>query len=320
MALLTRRSVILAKLEAGYGTDASPGTNDAILCTVPTITPTGDILDRDFVRTSISLLPFVVGAKTVELTFDTEIKGSGTSTSSQGILPEFDTLLRIMGMTPSISSAGSPAAYTASYSPISTNFPSATIYVYYDGLVHKIVGCRGRSMAMSMEAGGFGKISWAIRGLYQAPTDVSMPTPQFKSNQKPPIVKSMSFQVGTDSLTIQAVNLTWENAMADRRHVNASDIIDVINITGRTVTGSINPEMTLVATHDFFGIWQNATTKALSGTLGSTNGNIVTLSAPSAQYQGLRYGDRDGIRILDIDLRLSASSSSGDDELNLKFF
>ena len=323
MSLLLRRSVLLSKVEDNYGTDASPTTADAILCAAPTVTPAGDLLTRDFVRSSISPYPHVIGAKTVEVTFDTEIKGSGTnsSTSTSAIIPEIGVLFRACGLSETVtwgSTSGTPTTYndlTASYQPVSTNFESATIYVYFDGVLHKIVGCRG-SAVFTLDAGAFPRISWTFRGFYQDVVDASMVSGVY-DDTKPPIVESISLVLGSYSPKVQSVSIDLANTIAEIRDVNASEAMREIAITARDTNGRINPEMDLVANYDFFGIWKNATEKAMSCTIGSSGGNRVIFSCPSIQESSLAYGDREGIRVLDIPIKLA--SESGDDELVIKF-
>jgi len=323
MSLLTRRSVVLAKIESNYGTDASPGTADAILCTAPSVTPAGDLLTRDFVRSSISPYPHVIGAKTVEVTFDTEIKGSGTnsSTSTSDIIPEIGVLLRACGLSETVtysSTSGTPATFsdlTAAYQPVSTNFESATIYVYFDGVLHKVVGCRGTAV-FTLDAGAFPRISWTFRGLYQDVVDASMVTGEYDDTQ-PPIVESLGLKLDSYSPKVQSITIDLANTLTEIRDVNESEAMREITITNRDTNGRINPEMELVATYDFFGIWKNATKKSLSCTIGSTGGNKIIISCPTIQENSLAYADRDGIRALDIPIKLA--SESGDNEITIKF-
>ena len=323
MSLLTRRSVLLGKIESNYGTDASPTTADAILCTAPTVTPAGDILTRDFVRPSISPYPHVIGAKSIEVSFDTEIKGSGTnsSTSTSAIIPEIGVLLRACGLSETVtwgSTSGTPTTYsdlTASYQPVSSNFESATIYVYFDGVLHRIVGCRGNA-AFTLDAGAFPRISWTFKGFYQDIVDGSLVSGIY-DDTKPPIIESIGLKLGDYSPAVQSVSLDLANTLSEIRDVNAVEAVGEIIISNRNPNGRINPEMDLVSNYDFFGIWKNATEKAMSCTIGSADGNKIIISCPSIQENSLAYGDREGIRVLDIPIKLA--SESGDDELVIKF-
>lgn len=314
MPLLSRRSMILAKLETTYGQDAQPAGTNAILVTVPSLTPTGTALERDFARASISPLPVVVGEKFYEITFDTELKGSGDNSSSEAILPEIHPLILACGFTYQTQEYETNK-WKVTYTPVSTNFPSVTIYCYYDGVLHKIVGARG-TFTLTMEAGNFGRFSWTFRGLYAGPVDQSMPTPTFKP-ALPPVIKGIDFTLDNQTFCFQALTFELGNSLTERRCAHAEETIIEVMITARNSNGSLNPEMVPVATYDFFGKWSQSATMQLSTTIGSQEGNTIVITAPKVQYRELRYGDRDGIRILDIGLRFA--ENQGNDEIQFEF-
>ncbi|MEM4720544.1 MAG: phage tail tube protein [Candidatus Methanomethylicaceae archaeon] len=312
--MLSRRTVILAKVETNYGTDATPGTGNGIACTIPDLTPTGDILTRDFVRNSISPFGHAIGAKVVELSFDTELKGSGSNTSSAAVLPEIDPLLRICGMTPTFTSSGTNS-WTATYKPVSTNFNSATIYVYRDGILHKITGCRG-TFSLNLEAGNYGKISWTIRGLYQDPIDQSMISGVQYNTTVPPIVKNVQLTLDSYSPYVRAITFDLGNTLAERRDVNAAEALREITITSRTSQGTIDPEMDLLSVFNWYQKWSSASDILLQATqIGTTNGNKIQFKCPKIKLRDLRYDDRDGVLVL----RAGFQAVGEDDEVQLVF-
>jgi hypothetical protein len=95
---LTRRTVILAKLETTYGTDSNPAGINAILCNSGVdVKPTGDVLERDVLRDTLSPAGHVIGAKSIDFDFTVELKGGGLlATVVQA--PEYDPLLQSCGM------------------------------------------------------------------------------------------------------------------------------------------------------------------------------------------------------------------------------
>lgn len=95
---LTRRTIILAKLEAAYGVDAAPTGADAILCSSGVdVKPQGDVLERDVLRNTLSPSGHVVGAKTIDFDFPVELKGGGL-VALVVQAPEYDPLLQSCGM------------------------------------------------------------------------------------------------------------------------------------------------------------------------------------------------------------------------------
>jgi len=61
------------------------------------------------------------------------------------------------------------------YEPVSESFESMTFYVFYDGLMHKITGCRG-TFSVSAESGGYATASFTFTGQYFDPITKALPT------------------------------------------------------------------------------------------------------------------------------------------------
>jgi hypothetical protein len=97
-----------------------------------------------------------------------------------------------------------------------------------------------------------------------------------------------------------------------------ADAYGEIEITGRAVTGSIDPLAKVVATYNWVTKWKADTSVAITtGAVGGTAGNKWTLACPTAQYTELAHGDRDGI--ITRQVTFAANESSGDDEMSLAF-
>ena len=98
--MLTRKTVILLELESTYGTDPVPvAADDGIYAADVEIEPTGEVLERDYYRDTLSKAAPVIGMKEAQLTFKTEIKGSGAA----GTAPKIGKLLQGCGMSETIS-------------------------------------------------------------------------------------------------------------------------------------------------------------------------------------------------------------------------
>jgi len=309
--MLTRRTVLLAKVETTYGQDASPSTSNAILCTNPELTADGKILTRDFVRDTISRMPHSIGRILVDVKFTTEMKGSGDASSSTSIIPEVAPLLRASGLSQTIQGASAP--YTALYSPISTNFESATIYIYYDGLLHKITGCRG-TFDCEMVAGEYGKFNWTMRGLYQTPIDASMISGVYQTS-KPPILENLNLTIGTFSPVAKDFKFSLDNTLAEREDLNSPKGLKEIMITSRDPKGSIDPESVTNATYEFWSNWENATEQSLSFIVGTATGDKFQITSSKVTFSSLKYADRNGLRVFDAGLTFAGS----DDEFVIKF-
>lgn len=309
--MLTRKTVILAKVETTYGTDATPTPSaNAILVKNVEAHPVGEVVDRDFYRSVLSPLEFVRGMKEHELSFETELKGTGTA----GQLPTWGwegELLRACRMDETVNTG-----VDITYAPISTGFESCTIYVYKDGIFHKMLGCRG-TYVISGAVGQYLVVRWTFRGIYVSPADQT-PGAQTFSSVKPPLLLSAGLTIASYSPVANAIEIDMGNTLGRRTDFNEATGLKEIMITGGKPVGSLDPETVTEATNAFWADWEAATARALNiGPIGGTAGNKITISAPKMQLEDIRYGDREGILTYATTFRLAGSS--GDDELVIKF-
>jgi len=307
--MLTRKTVILVKIESEYGTDPVPTpAANAILVKDVDIKPSGELTERDFLRSSLSPLPFVMGMKEVDVSFATEFKGTGT----RGALPTWGwegELLRACGLDETVT-----ADTKIEYLPVSEGFESCTLYVYKDGVFHKITGCRG-TFTINGSVGKYLEIKWSFKGIYNAPVDAS-PSAQTFSSVVPPLLFSAGLALDAYSPVATAIEIAMNNYLAKRTDLNAATGLREIMITGRKPGGSLDPETVTEATYAFWNKWENAAVAALNiGPIGSAQGNIITITAPKLQSEGPSYGDREGLLTYQIPFRLA--KNTGDDELKI---
>lgn len=283
-----------------YGIDASPLAANVILGTVPTVRSTGKELKREYARDTLSTLSVKLGDKEVEITFDTELKGSG----SKGTAPEIGPLLRACGFLESVS-AGSQVEYW----PRSEFLESVTIYVYKDAILHKVVGCVGEPK-FDMTAGEYGKISWTFRGKYASPVSASMPTTSPNATA-PPIVRNANLVVTTGTYTPIATKVTFEmnNNIGKRVDMNQPDAVRGFFITGRDPGGQVDPEVPTLGERDFWNYWENSTLSDITVMASSAEGNVVTFTASGAVFNAPAYEDREGIMSYGLPFKLSGDDS-----------
>ncbi len=307
--MLKRKVLVLAKVEAVYGVDAAPvPATDSIRTGLDvSVKPTGEELVRDFADPSLSPLPHLIGEKYAEAKFSTEIKGSGAA----GTAPEIGVLFKGCGFAETIVPATS-----AAYDPVSASEQSLTIWVYRDGLLHKLTGCRGTG-EVDLSVGKYGVINWTFQGLYVDPIDSALLSGTYNVTQ-PPVVLSAAFSIGAYSAVATKLALSMANELAFRRDMNSAAGIREIVITGRPDRGgSFDPEAVLEATHPFWANWKSAVQAALSVTVGSVAGNRCVITGPKAQIKSIGYADRDGILTYEIPFRLARNL--GDDEVKFLF-
>lgn len=308
-----RNRILLAKEETSYGSDASPTISaNALEVSAVKVNWQGDLLERDIMRSNISPTSPVVGKRWVEVTFDMELKGSGT----KGTAGRIGDLLEACSMA-EVASVGS----SVTYSPTSSSQKSITLYVYDNdsasAVLHKITGAMG-NFNIKLTAGQYGVLSFTFRGNYNAPADVALAgTPTYETTI-PPIVESCTFTLNSSALLIaQELSLDLGNEIAGRDDINSPNGLKGYIIANRKGKGSFNPEAMLVASYGFWADWTGASQRALSCVVGTASGNKCTITAPKVTIDSIADGDRE--RILTREIPFTLGQNTGNDELVLKF-
>ncbi len=311
MVKIKRRSLILAKTETSYGVDPTPtGAANAILTIDSGIKESFEAVERNVQISSMSRKPSLGAQKFCEVTFKTELVGSG----AVGTAPRLGALFKACAFSETVS-AGSSIIYTPNSSPIS----SCTLYFYLDGLRHIVTGALG-TFKMNCEAGKQAMLDFTFKGLWTTPTDTAMATPTFESTvDSPPLVKSANLTWNAISTLIaKMLEIEMQNNIALRPSMNAANAIAGFHITDRKPRFSFDPEAESVATID----WRSdvlTNPRQLSLVIGATAGNICTITAPKCNPTDLEYSDREGTLVQNVKGEITANSSGGDDELTIKF-
>lgn len=311
---LTRRRVVLAKTETTYGVDANPvAASDAFICnTSSSISPSGEEVERDYVRDTLSPIGSVVTTKTVSFSLQTELKGGGIDDTVIAA-PEYEPLLLACGMKRT-----GDASTGWIYQPVSdpAEHDSCTIYYYQDGLLHKALGCRG-TFTLNAAVAALGTIEFSMTGLWVDPVDEALVSPTIL-DIVPPVVASMGLTVGGYTPVCTALSFDLGVSTNQRKDVNATSGITGVEINSRKPTGSLDPEAVALGDFNPWESWSGATKAAISATIGSESGNRIEISIPKAQYGAPSYGDRDGILVYSLPFTATIDST-GDDEIVLTY-
>ena len=309
MTLLTRKRLILAKAETTYGTDSSPVGADAILVRNLDITPIeADVVSRDLVRPYLGNYEQLLSQTRVSITFQVELAGSGTA----GTAPRYGAILQACGMSQTVVTGTS-----VTYSPVSANFSSATIYFNNDGVLHKATGCRG-TFTLNGEVGQIPTIDFTMTGIYNAPTDTNAPTVTYTNQATPLIFKAgntSSFSILGHSACLQMVSFDIANEVIYRELVGCTKSVNIVN---RAPSGEAMIEAPKLATKDYFAIANNDTTGSLTFQHGTTAGNRVTFTAQKVDISNPTYADQDGIQMLSMPY-VAIPTDAGNDEVSLVF-
>jgi hypothetical protein len=221
------------------------------------------------------------------------------------------------------------------YEPVSSNFESLSLEMYFGGLKHAMTGARG-TFTGDGEAGAFGLFSWTFTGDFVTPVDEGLPaSPVYEASvphqvelanvsavggQDFPVVTDLADPIPTEfALCAQAFGFDIGNDVQPRECINGANSLAGAVVTDRSATATFNPESELVASHPFWTIMENASRVFFGLRVGTVQGNVVAFHGPYAQYTGISYSDRNSIRANDMTLRLAKSTDAGNDELRIVF-
>lgn len=314
---LEKRTVIGIKSETTQNTPITLTATDYFQAEDVNIEPVSEMLVRNFYRTTIGRIVTVPGRVYWKISGKTELKGSGTAGTPYAPL---GAILKMAGWSETIN-AGVDVIYAPTSVASSANFLgpgiSTTIEVYIDGVLHRAAGCMGK-WKITLPGGKLPMVEFEALGLYETPTDVAFPTTTYIGTIAPKVQNS-AFTMDGFSAVISQLELDSGAEYVPRDNISAANSLGGFVVTGRNPMAKFDPEHELVATHAFINKLVTGDTGTIACVVGATAGNICTLGAPLAQYQGLKYGSRNGIRTLDAELLLAEQTSGGNNELTLTF-
>lgn len=308
MPLIEERSQLAAAVEEGHeGMAESLDAGDAILARKIKFDPDINVEELELQSSSLSPFAAVPGGRMAKLTFECELKGSG----SAGTAPEIGPLIRACGFGETIVGGTS-----VTYAPASESIPSLTMAKYIDGKRYLMAGARG-NFTINLKAGNAGIIAFDFLGTSIADSDASLLSGISYDTTRAQAFQNASFTIDSYAAIIETMSIESGNTLELRDDVNSVQGYKSAVISKRLMALKLNPEDVLIATHDFVADWEAGALVALSAVLGATAGNILTITAPKVQYRKVGQGERKGWSTNEIDAILRRNS--GDDEISLAF-
>lgn len=313
------KTVILAKLETTYGTDATPvGASDAILVSSPQPIPLqANNVDRALVRGYFGGSEQLVGTASKAISFDVELAGSGTPTTPT----QWGRLLQACGFSQTIGAA------SVDYLPTSTFGASSSLTIYYqlDGEQHKLLGARG-TFSIAMGVGERPLLRFRFVGLDGGSSAVSNATPTFTAYQVPLVVTDQNssdvllgatytgatgvISSGT-AYPSRGLTLDVNNRVAYQALLGG----ETVEITGRDVNGNISFDLTAAQAVSFLADVKANTTTSLGFTHGVSAGNIIGIFGSKVQRVDPTIEDLEGRAMSRYNTRFVPNT--GNDELRI---
>ena len=297
------------KQESSYNSDPSPtGSLNAILVRDLNIEPVqSDEVSRDLIRGFLGNNETLLSNTRVNVTCDVEMVGSGAA----GTEPAYAPLLKSCGLAVTTVSGTSNT-----YAPVSINFSSCTIYCNFDGVRHKVTGCRG-TFSINCELNQIPVISFSMTGIYNAPTDSAAPSCTYNAT-KPLLFKTgntSAFSLFGYSGALQSWNFDMNNETVVRQLVGGTQ---AVMITDRKPSGSATVEAVALSAHNFFTDATGSSTGTNTFLHGDTVGNKITVSVPQTDLGQPTYEDSDGVQMLNLPF-VATPTSAGNNELSIAY-
>ncbi len=311
MPKLHRKRSLLAKIEGSYGSDPTPtGSANYVEVVDLEIEPVAsDEVEQETIRPYAGNYPVLLANTRVNLSFGVFMVGSGAA----GTAPKYDPILKACGL-----SAATVSSTSVTYTPSTlATQSSVTFYVNYDGVRHKVTGCRG-TFSISCAVNEIPRINFEMQGIFNTPTDTALPTVT-KSQQPDPVLfkngNTSSFSVFGFSGALQSWELDFANEVIYRELVGGTK---EALITDRRPSGSMVIEAVALSSKNFFTLATGTTTGTNTWSHSGGAGNIVTVSCPQTDLGQPTYEDSDGITMLNLPF-YATPTDAGSDEFSLAF-
>src|SRR5690554_719698 len=301
-----RRRLVLAAIEAVYGTEVVPTASaNAILTRTVQVTPlAGNDLDRNLLRAHYGNSQAIAGEKHVELTVEVELAGSGTA----GTAPAWAPLLRACGFAETVN-----AATDVVYNPITGGEESISCWVHRDGVLHKFTGGRG-TVTFNLDADSLPYMSFKFLGLLGTVSNEAIPTTADYSGFLAPLPVT---NANTTPLTLHGVPLSFSQFSIDMAVDTQKDMIvgeeTSIQINDRKPTGTAVIKEPPLSVIDLYTKARDASSGAFALTHGTVAGNIIEFSGPKVATGSPTEQDKNGTQMLSVPLTINPDA--GNDEL-----
>ncbi|MCX5888060.1 MAG: hypothetical protein NTY36_01245 [Deltaproteobacteria bacterium] len=302
------RGQMAGKIEAVEGVKETLTAAEGYLAYDASFEPDQKHEERNPAKETAGSLESVPAERSGKMVYTVELAGSGVP----GTPPFWGMFLKACGCSETIVTNTS-----VEYKPATLNHPSLTLAQYTGELIKRLWGARGDAV-LTMDLQKKLRAKFTFTGCDWEEVDGGLLVGINYPLIKPQVFMGASFSFDTYAAIISKLELALSNSVQLRGSANAASgyMPPLLNPDkARQPKLTFDPEQVTVATKNFCGLWRGSAGAVLSCTIGSTPGNIITLSAPKAQITDLKNADRKGIRINQLTALLR--ESSGDDEWSL---
>jgi hypothetical protein len=306
-AISWKSKIILFKIEETYGTDPTPtGAANAMLMTNVSYSPmVGNSVSRDLEFPYLAAQGKIPAGLRVQLKGRVELAPSGTA----GTAPAWGPLVRACRWAETI-----VADTSVTYSPVSEDMESGTLWFWIGGTKQIVTGVRG-DVDLKVDAQGIPYLEFTLTGLFGDPSEVSRATPTLTGFKQPKLATTANtptFTVNSVALVMRSFQLSMNNQVTPRFLVGADEIV----ITDGAETASARVQAVPLTTFNPFSLAKAETEVAVSLVHGTAAGSIATLTLGHCQIDLIGdYQQQDNI--LEWTVPLIPLPSSGNDQWSL---
>jgi hypothetical protein len=289
MTIRYERMAALAGVEVTYGTDVTPTA--AVQLTDVTIDPIqGDVVDMGNIRPGLGGTVKALFGRRVSFKGKVKLGSSGAA----GTAPAWDWLARCTGHAATVTEDTK-----VDYTPVNTDFESASIYFNAEGNRTSMTGVRG-SVIWRWMVGQFPEAEFDLVGLFGADSNVAYPTVDYSAWKLPPLVGKDTvalLQIGGQDEILQSLEINAGITATYVERINRRDV--EIGDRRATITAVIE-EPAFSARNYFTSALVPGTYKSLALTHGTAAGAKVLATATNwqtSQPQRQKIGNNLGIQI-----------------------
>jgi hypothetical protein len=322
MPRLLKLATLLAKVEdpEAEGEDSLPLAANGLYAMVAPPAPAADFQRVAPYTGGGSLLPGSMGARRWEKHVEVPLRGAGAA-YSLSVIPKADALLRMGGFAADLDDTENAESWT--YAPISSGFESFSVYLYLDGVLTKLLGCRALP-SFVFPLGGPARVVGELRSLWTDPADAATVVPTGEPTTQYPVMLSSLLQLtpsGGDPYAPKhgEIKLDLGRQITPRKDASAATgYAGMVMLAGRAPVLTLEAEATL---EDDFAWWDAlaaGTQIACSFQVGATKYNQLKVNIPVMQFEKLEQFDAEGILMYRASCLL-VSPTGVDDDLTIVF-
>lgn len=234
----------------------------------------------------------VTGQRIGTFTCEQDFIGSGTD----GVPPTWMTWATCCGMD-----------LTGDVLACGTTTRTATIILYRDGLIEKLVGAAG-TFVINGNSGGPARIAFTYTGKLVSDADLSAVSPTYGSTVAP---RWAGGSCSVHSLSVKASTFSLDRGAEIIMREDPTDATGLIcaHFVDATPTCTLDPETDLVATKNYQSIMEAHTEGALAITVGTAAGNTLAVASSTAQIVECPNDERNKMVVRSLKLQLNGTAA-----------